>query len=188
MTYVKTLPDPTEITSVLRSLSPRQREVLSMAAGGLTTTEIGERLSLPKARVNAYLKAAWGRLGGGLARPSGDRSSREAGTSAVGRLRAEFGLSQERFARLVGASPRTVARWEAGGSKVVPEAAAADRLTFLADVRDLGTATFGVDGFRRFVGSRQPLLEGRRVIDVLDGEHRHEVLELLHGIAGGGPA
>jgi transcriptional regulator with XRE-family HTH domain len=188
MTHVKTLPDPTEITSVLRSLSPRQREVLSMAAGGLTTTEIGERLSLPKARVNAYLKAAWGRLAGGLARSAGDRSSREGGTSEIGRLRAEFGLSQERLARLVGASPRTVARWEAAGSKVVPEAAAVDCLTFLADVRDLGTATFGVDGFRRFVGSRQPLLEGRRVIDVLDGEHRHEVLELLHGIAGGGPA
>jgi hypothetical protein len=71
---------------------------------------------------------------------------------------------------------------------VVPEAAAADRLSFLADVRDLGTATFGADGFRRFVGSRQPLLEGRRVIDVLEGEQRHEVLDLLHGIAGGGPA
>src|SRR5665811_128323 len=111
MTHVKTLPDPTEITSVLRSLSPRQREVLSMAAGGLTTTEIGERLSLPKARVNAYLRAAWGRLGGGLARSAGDRSSREAGTSGIGRLRAEFGLSQERLARLVGASP---GRWRAG--------------------------------------------------------------------------
>jgi hypothetical protein len=71
---------------------------------------------------------------------------------------------------------------------VVPERAAADRLAFLADVRDLGTATFGADGFRQFVASRQPLLEGRRVNEVLEGEHPHEVLELLHGIAGGGPA
>lgn len=192
MTHVKTLPDPNEITSVLRSLSPREREVLSMAAGGLTTMEIGERLSLSTARVNAYLKTAWGRLGGGpgggLTRSAVDRSSREAGQSEIGRLRAEFGLSQERFARLVGTSPRTVARWEAAGSRVVPEPAAADRLAFLADVRGFGTATFGVDGFRRFVASRQPLLEGRRVIDVLEGERRHEVLELLHGIAGGGPA
>ena len=53
MTHVKTLPDPTEIASALRSLSPRQREVLSMAAGGLTTTEISERLSLPTARADA---------------------------------------------------------------------------------------------------------------------------------------
>jgi DNA-binding CsgD family transcriptional regulator/transcriptional regulator with XRE-family HTH domain len=188
MTHVKTLPDPSEITSVLHSLSPREREVLSMAAGGLTTTEIGERLSLPRARVNSYLKAAWGRLGGGLALSAGDRSSRGAGTSEIGRLRAEFGLSQERFARLVNASPRTVARWEAVGSRVVPDPAAADRLAFLADVRDLGRTTFGVDGLRRFVGSRQPLLEGRRVIDVLEGEQRHEVLDLLQGIAGGGPA
>lgn len=188
MTHVKTLPDPNEIASALRSLSPRQREVLSMAAGGLTTTEIGERLSLPKARVNAYLKAAWGRLGDGLGRSTGERSSRAAGQSGIGGLRAEFGLSQERFARLVEASPRTVARWEAAGSRVVPEPAAADRLAFLADVRDLGTATFGADGFRRFVESRQPLLEGRRVTEVLAGEHRHEVLDLLHGIAGGGPA
>ena len=188
MTHVKTLPDPNEITSVLRSLSPREREVLSMAAGGLTTVEIGERLSLPRARVNAYLKTALARLGGDLARSTGDRSSRGAGQSEVGRLRAEFGLSQERFARLVGASPRTVARWEAAGPRVVPEPAAADRLAFLADVRDLGTATFGADRFRRFVESRQPLLEGRRVIEVLEGEHRHEVLDLLHGIAGGGPA
>ena len=158
-----------------------------MAAGGLTTTEIGERLSLPKARVNAYLKAAWQRLGG-VARSTGDQPSRVAGQSEVGRLRAGFGLSQERFARLVGVSPRTVARWEAAGARVVPEPAAADRLAFLADVRDLGTATFGVEGFRRFVESRQPLLEGRRVLDVLEGERRHEVLGLLHGIAGGGPA
>lgn len=188
MTHVKTLPDPQEITSALRSLSPRQREVLSMAAGGLTTTEIGERLGLPMARVNAYLKAAWARLGGGLARSTGERSSPPAGRSEIGRLRAELGLSQERLARLVGASPRSVARWEAAGSKVVPERAAADRLTLLADVRDLGAATFGADGLRRFVASRQPLLEGRRVIDVLEGEHPHEVLDLLHGIAAGGPA
>jgi transcriptional regulator with XRE-family HTH domain len=188
MTDVKTLADPNEITSVLRSLSPRQREVLSMAAGGLTTTEIGERLSLPTARVNAYLRAAWRRLGGDLARSTGARSSREAPQSEIGHLRAVFGLSQERFARLVGVSPRTVARWEPAGSRVVPERSAADRLAFLADVRDLGTATFGAAGFRTFVESRQPLLEGRRVIDVLEGERRHEVLDLLHGIAGGGPA
>jgi DNA-binding CsgD family transcriptional regulator/transcriptional regulator with XRE-family HTH domain len=188
MTHVKTLPDPNEFSSVLRSLTPRQREVLSMAAGGLTTTEIGERLSLPKARVNAYLKAAWQRLGGGVARSTGDRSSRVAGQSEVGRLRGGLGLSQERFARLVGVSPRTVARWEAAGAGVVPEPAAADRLAFLADVHDLGAATFGVEGLRRFVESRQPLLEGRRVIDVLEGERRLEVLGLLHGIAGGGPA
>src|SRR5674536_208078 len=94
MTHVKTLPDPTEIASALRSLSPRQREVLSMAAGGLTTTEISERLSLPTARVNAYLKAAWGRLGGGLARSAGEGSSREAGTSGIGRLLSLIHISE----------------------------------------------------------------------------------------------
>ena len=164
-----------------------------MAAGGLTTAEIGSRLSLPTARVNAYLKAAWARLAGGVAPAAGDRSGRDAVTTGVvtteaGRLRAAFGLSQERFARLVGTSPRTIARWESAGSRTVPTASAADRLAFLAEVRDLGTATFGADGFGRFVGSRQPLLEGRRVVDVLEGEQRGEVLDLLRGIAGGGPA
>ena len=193
MTYVKTSPRPAEITAILGSLTPRQREVLSLAAGGLTTAEIGSRLSLPTARVNAYLRAAWARLAGGVAPVAGDRSKRAGATSGVvttetGRLRAAFGLSQERFARLVGTSPRTIARWEAAGSRTAPAAAAADRLAFLAEVRDLGIATFGANGFGQFVGSRQPLLEGRRVVEVLEGEQRGEVLDLLRGIAGGGPA
>ena len=200
MTHVRTLSNPTEITSALRSLTPRQREVLSLAAGGLSSAEIGQRLSLPATRVNAYLKAAWGRLGGGPVPatipagvpsrvPSGGAGPvRDAGASEVGRLRWAFGLSQERFARLVGASPRTVARWEGVALRVVPGPATADRLAFLAEVRDLGTATLGEAGFRGFVQSRQPLLEGRRVIDVLEGEHAREVLDLLEGMAAGGPA
>jgi putative transcriptional regulator len=35
-------------------------------------------------------------------------------------LRSRLELSQEAFARLVGVSVRTVARWEAGGSEPLP--------------------------------------------------------------------
>jgi DNA-binding transcriptional regulator YiaG len=177
-----------EIGSALRSLTPRQREVLGLAASGLTAAEIGERLRLPRARVNAYLKAAWGRIGGGGAGSAVERPMRADEGAEVGSLRQAFGLPQERFARLAGVSPRTVARWEASGARVTPEPAAADRLDLLTRIRDIGTETFGADGFRAFVRSRQPLLEGRRVIDVLESEGRDQVLDVLDGIGGGGPA
>ena len=191
MTHVRT--NVTDIGSALRSLTPRQREVLGLAASGLTAAEIGERLRLPSARVNAYLKAAWERLGGGVARPAVARPAgvRLAGVGAraeTGRLRHDLGLSQERFARLAGVSARTVARWEASGTSARPEPIAAARLDLLARVRDLGSATLGADGFLAFVQSRQPLLEGRRVLDVLEGDQRDQVLDVLHGIGDGGPA
>ena len=164
-----------------------------MAAGGLTTAEIGSRLSLPTARVNAYLKAAWARLAGGVAPAAGDRSGRDRGHD---RRRHHGGRPTAGGVRPVAGAVRQAGRHEPPHDRALgigrledrPEASAADRLAFLAEVRDLGTATFGADGFGRFVGSRQPLLEGRRVVDVLEGEQRGEVLDLLRGIAGGGPA
>ncbi|HAX79271.1 MAG TPA: XRE family transcriptional regulator [Cyanobacteria bacterium UBA11372] len=38
----------------------------------------------------------------------------EAGESPLKKLREEFGMSQEEFARAIGTSARTVSRWEAG--------------------------------------------------------------------------
>lgn len=38
----------------------------------------------------------------------------EAGESPLKKLRDEFGMSQEEFARAIGTSGRTVSRWEAG--------------------------------------------------------------------------
>ena len=103
-------------------------------------------------------------------------------------LRADFGLPRGHFARLLGIGPRTLAQWELDETRSIPDEETASRLGLLAEIRDLGVGAFGANDFGRFLRSRQPLLEGRVVLAVLEGEGRAEVSALLRGIIAGRPA
>jgi DNA-binding CsgD family transcriptional regulator len=45
------------------ALTPRQREILTLLAAGLTTIEVAERLVLSKHTVDAHIRNMLGRLG-----------------------------------------------------------------------------------------------------------------------------
>lgn len=62
-----------EITGALSSLTPREREILTLVATGLSNTEIGERLGLALGTVKAHVSAPLNKLSL-RDRVSGDRS------------------------------------------------------------------------------------------------------------------
>ncbi|MFO1046399.1 MAG: helix-turn-helix domain-containing protein [Geminicoccaceae bacterium] len=67
-------------------------------------------------------------------------------------LRQELGLSQAALARLLGATERTVARWETGHNKPSPAAEGALRLLYQEHTEDQVQVA---ESFRRMVGSEE---------------------------------
>lgn len=60
-TLVIDIPSPADTGGV--SLSPRQQEVIELAAEGLTSAEVGERLGITERTVKAYLQEIYDKLG-----------------------------------------------------------------------------------------------------------------------------
>lgn len=74
------------------------------------------------------------------------RVSRSGHGLAIRRVRSALGLSQERFAELLGWSVNAVGRWEAG--RTHPPAAAFDHLALMADRAGLGRIALVMRGVR----------------------------------------
>ncbi len=93
-------------------------------------------------------------------------------------------ITQERFARFLGVSWSTVARWETGGGH--PDPHLAEKLVRLVQVLDvLGDMVVREDRLL-FFEQEHPLLLGLRPIDLLDNERgARKVVELLEGASSG---
>jgi transcriptional regulator with XRE-family HTH domain len=101
------------------------------------------------------------------------------------RLRFDLGLSLARLARLLGVSGQTARHWEVDETRAIPDPKTAERLAFLAEIRDLGVAALGIEGFRRFSKSQRALF-GSRALEDLEG-WRDDLRALLAGIELSGP-
>lgn len=81
-------------------------------------------------------------------------------------LRGWFGLSQAAFARAVGVSRSTVARWEASSSGPDPNTAEGRILAVMDEIRRRATRIWGRDDGRKWLHDHVVSLRGRP-IDVL---------------------
>ncbi len=81
-------------------------------------------------------------------------------------IRTWFGLSQEAFARAVGVSRSTIARWEAHNRGPDPNTAEGRMLTVMDDIRQRATRIWGKDEGRRWLHDYVVALQARP-LDVL---------------------
>jgi transcriptional regulator with XRE-family HTH domain len=92
-------------------------------------------------------------------------------------LREAFGLSQERLARLVGVSVRSVARWEAG--QTVPSPLAERQLAALVRLKRELDLLMRPDSINDWMARPQSRMAGRTPRQVLMSEGPEPVLRLL---------
>lgn len=96
-------------------------------------------------------------------------------------LRLTFGLSQERLARLIGVSVRSVARWEAGHS--APSPLAQRQLTALERLKRELDLLMRPDSIDEWMVRPQSRLGGRTPQQLLLSEGPEPVLKLLEEAA-----
>jgi hypothetical protein len=99
----------------------------------------------------------------------------------VGQLRVELGLSRERMGRLVDASAKSIERWEKGRALPASERQR-QALGQLAEIAELGRVVFTEDGFRRFLATPLPALNGRSALATIEVGESARVLGLLAGL------
>ena len=96
-------------------------------------------------------------------------------------LRVTFGLSQERLARLVGVSVRSVARWEAGHT--APSPLAERQLNALERLKRELDLLMRPDSINEWMARPQSKLGGRSPLQVLLSEGPEPVLRLLEEVS-----
>jgi transcriptional regulator with XRE-family HTH domain len=99
-------------------------------------------------------------------------------------LRLAFGLSQERLARLVGVSVRTVARWE--GETCRPSQLAERQLRGLAELQILLGKLMRPDSIGEWMERPNGRLGGRSPNQVLLSDGPEPILKVLKEVAGPG--
>ena len=82
-------------------------------------------------------------------------------------VRRWFGLTQGAFARALGVSRATVARWEAQHTGPEPNSAEGRLLTALVEARDLAVKMFGPSQGRGWFRSSIPVFHGKHPVEVL---------------------
>jgi DNA-binding transcriptional regulator YiaG len=101
---------------------------------------------------------------------------------SIRQVRERLGVSQERLARALDVTSRTVERWEKIG-ELPSSPAGIRRLETLAAVAQLGEIVFGTEAFRRFLGLPHPIFGNRtpwELIERGDVEHVYGVLAAEH--------
>lgn len=103
-------------------------------------------------------------------------------------IRRWFRLPQEAFARVLGVSRSTVARWEADGSGPEPDSAEGRWLGVLAEIKRLGEHLWRNDPkeAQRWLYTSIPFFHGKRPIDILKSEGPLRVLFVLRAEQEGG--
>ncbi len=97
------------------------------------------------------------------------------------KLRLGFGLSQERLARLVGVSVRTVARWEGGQSQ--PSQLAERQLRGLDELQRLLIRLMRPDSVGEWLARPNDRFGGRRPNQVLLSEGPDPIVRLLQSVS-----
>lgn len=118
-----------------------------------------------------------------LVTPAARRAARQ-----VTVIRRWFRLSQEAFAKVLGVSRSTVARWEADASGPEPDSAEGRWLAVLAEIKRLGEHLWSNDPkeAQRWLYSYIPFFHGKRPIDILKSEGPLRVLYVLRAEQEGG--
>jgi len=78
-------------------------------------------------------------------------------------VRTALGLSQERFAGVIGVSVRTVARWEQGEE---PSSLERERVEWIKDLVDIAQSIMEDDRVAEWFGTPKAALNGRRPLDL----------------------
>jgi transcriptional regulator with XRE-family HTH domain len=97
------------------------------------------------------------------------------------KLRLAFGLSQERLARLVGVSVRTVARWEGGQSR--PSQLAERQLRGLEELQRLLVRLMRPDSVGEWMARSNDRFGGRSPNQVLLSDGPEPILRLLQEVS-----
>lgn len=115
--------------------------------------------------------------------PAARRTARQATV-----IRRWFRLSQEAFAKVLGVSRSTVARWEAEGTGPDLESAEGRWLIVLAEIMRLGKHLWSNDPKKaqRWLYTSIPFFHGKRPIEVLKSEGPLRVLYVLRAEHEGG--
>jgi transcriptional regulator with XRE-family HTH domain len=92
-------------------------------------------------------------------------------------VRDALSVSQERMARMLDVSVRTVERWERGGLPLDP--AVRERVTKLREIAELGHEVYTPEGWRAFLVTPQPVFVGRTAIQLIGEGHVDQVLGAL---------
>ena len=84
-------------------------------------------------------------------------------STLVSLTRTALGLSQERFAGVIGVSVRTVARWEQGDE---PSELERERLEWIRDLVDIAQSIMEDDQVAAWFATPKVALDGRRPLDL----------------------
>lgn len=117
-----------------------------------------------------------GRHGAGHSTPAASRNPR-ARVRPVARLRAQLGLTQEQYARVLGVAWATVSRWERG--LALPDRKTAIKLTRLQELVDLIAEAIRPEDVPKFLMASHQELRGHAPADLLDNEFGFEAVKDL---------
>lgn len=96
------------------------------------------------------------------------------------RVRAQFGLSRERMARLLDVSAKTIERWEERDTLPANPIARA-RLAKLQEIAELGLIVYTPEGFTEFLMVPHRALEGRTPLQLIEQGQADRVFADLAG-------
>jgi transcriptional regulator with XRE-family HTH domain len=96
----------------------------------------------------------------------------------VRKLRADLGLSRERFGRLLDVSAKTVERWEAQGALPSGQMVR-QRLAQLGEIAELGLIVYPPEVFRQLLASPAPRFGGHTALQLVELGQGERVLGAL---------
>jgi DNA-binding XRE family transcriptional regulator len=105
-----------------------------------------------------------------ITRPGQELSTRQ--------VRSRLGISQERLARVLDVSSRTIERWEKR-DEIPSNKKAIERLGKLSQIAELGEIDFGRDAFQRFMKLPQPIFDGLTTWEMIERGEADRVLSVL---------
>src|SRR5688500_10230600 len=91
------------------------------------------------------------------------------------RVRAQFGVSRERMARLLDVSAKTIERWEERDALPANLGTRA-RLAKLQEIAELGLTVYTTEGFAQFLTVPHAALGGRIPLQLIEQGQAEEVL------------
>ena len=92
-------------------------------------------------------------------------------------IRGGIGVSQERLARMLDVSVRTVERWERGGLPL--DRTIRERVAKLQQIAELGREVYTAEGWQAFLVTPMPVFGGQTAIQLLGAGKADQVLGAL---------